>query len=151
MVELWNGIDTVTFFAFCSSQMTRMSLTWQMKILISYGRCKICLKFWTRHFQSFTALLTSGHRRSNCIVQRKGHFLTIYIQETQMFWDQNLQTLWQDWIHLWYDSLFGQKQTVNCATPDCNSRDSIRTDKENTRSWPQTIYGQLLLLPRLTR
>ena len=26
---------------------------------------------------------------------------------------------------------------------------SVGTDKENTRTWPQTVYGQLLLLPGL--
>ena len=92
---------------------------------------------------------TSDHRWSYCFVQRKGHFPTIYTQETQTFWHQNLQTMWWDWIHVWYNTLCGQRQTANCTTPDCNSRDSIRTDKENTRMWPQTVYGQLLFLPRL--
>jgi len=65
--------------------------------------------------------------------------------------DQNLQTKWWEWIHVWYDSLFGQRQTAHCATPDCNSRNSVRIDKENTRMWPQTVHGQLLLIPRLIR
>ena len=41
------------------------------------------------------------------------------------------------------------RQSAHCATPDCNSRDSVGIDKESTRMWPQTVYGQLLLLPRL--
>ena len=57
--------------------------------------------------------------------------------------------MWRDWIHIWYDSLFGQRQTVNCTTPDSNSCDSIRTNKENIRAWPQTVHGQLNFLPRL--
>ena len=70
--------------------------------------------FWNSKPEIFRILQpfwTSGHRRSNCIVQRKGHFLTIHTQGTQTLWDQNLQTLWWDWIHLWYDSLCGQRQT----------------------------------------
>ena len=47
--------------------------------------------------------------------------------------------------------LSGQRQTVHCATPDCNSRDSIGIDKESTRMWPKTVYGQLLLLSQLIR
>ena len=36
-------------------------------------------------FQILQPFWTSSHRRSNCIIQRKGHFLTIYTQETQTF------------------------------------------------------------------
>ena len=46
---------------------------------------------------------TSRHRQSYCFVQRKGHFLTIHTQRTQTFWHQNLQTMWQDWIHVGYN------------------------------------------------
>jgi len=54
-------------------------------------------------------------------------------------------------IKLWYDSLFGQRRTAHCAKPDCNSCDSVGIDKETTRAWLWTVYGQLLLLPRLIR
>ena len=49
------------------------------------------------------------------------------------------------------DILFGQRQTAHCATPDCDSRDSVRIDRENTRTWPQTVHGQLIFLPGLIR
>jgi hypothetical protein len=58
------------------------------------GILKILQSFWI-----------SGCRWSYCFVQRKGHFPTIHTQETQTFWQQNLQTMWWDWMHVWYDSL----------------------------------------------
>jgi hypothetical protein len=40
-VALWNGTDTFTSFAFCTSQTTIMSLKWWTKILTGYGRSEI--------------------------------------------------------------------------------------------------------------
>ena len=98
---------------------------------------KILQPFWT-----------SGHRWSYCFVQRKGHFLTVHTHETQLFWDQNLKIMWWEWIHIWYDSLFGQRQTVNCVTLHRNSCNSIRTDKENTRSWPKNCTWTITSPPQ---
>jgi len=39
------------------------------------------------------------------VVQRKGDFDTIYSQETQLFWNQNLQTLQPNRLH---ESLHGK-------------------------------------------
>ena len=44
-------------------------------------------------------------RRSYCFVQRKGRIPKIHAQETQKFWHQNLQTMWWEWTHIWYESL----------------------------------------------
>ena len=42
---------------------------------------------------------------------KEGQFSDNIYPRNTTFWDQNLQTMWQDWIHLWYDSLCGQRQT----------------------------------------
>ena len=84
------------------------------------------------------------------IVKHKGRVIfQQYTPKKQTFWDQNLQTVWWDWIRVWYDSLFRQRQTTHCATPDRNSRDSVGIDKEITRTSPRTVCGRLLLLPGL--
>jgi hypothetical protein len=76
-VALWNETDTFTSFASFTSQTTIMGLAWGTKFLTGYGRCEICLKFETRHFQNFKSPL-------NMWLQTK---LLFYLKEGS-FWGQ---------------------------------------------------------------
>jgi len=60
-------------------------------------------------------------------VQRKGDFDTIYSQERQPFWYENLQTLQPNRLH---GSLHGKGQTRHGTTLDSNACQSDKTDKE---------------------
>jgi len=40
---------------------------------------------------------------------------------------------------------------IHTTVSDLTKKDSVRFDKENKRTWPQTVHGQLLLVPQLIR
>jgi hypothetical protein len=57
-------------------------------------------------FKILQPFWTSGYSRSYCFVQRNRLFLTIHTQVTQRIWHQNLQPMWCESLHIWYDSYF---------------------------------------------
>jgi hypothetical protein len=76
------GQITCTSFTFCTSQTTRMSVTWDENSdrLWKIWNVWISKQYDIKILQPFW---TSGCRQSYSFVQRKGLFLTVHIQKTQ--------------------------------------------------------------------
>jgi len=79
-------------------------------------------------------------------VQRKGDFDTIYFQERQPFWHENLQTLQPNRLH---ESLHGKGETRHDTTLDSNSCQSDKTDKETEGCGHKLYMENFLSFPEL--
>jgi hypothetical protein len=78
----------------------------------------------------------------------KGRFdFKQYIPKKQAFWHQNLQSVWRNWLHIRQESIRGEGKTAKGARCDRNTCNSVRTDTESTRTWPQIVHGQLFFFP----
>ena len=120
---------------------------WHMRCPQKLSDCKLhknwhcALREWTHLHTYFPHLLPhlgkiqyKGYEHSVSITTVLGSKLTNYVTRMDT---------------VWYDSLLGQRQTANCVTLDRNSRNSIWTDKENTRLWPKNCIWTITFLPRL--
>jgi hypothetical protein len=86
------------------------------------------------------------------IVEFKGHVIfRQYIPKKPKRFGIKIFKLCDETGYTYDVTVYLGRDRAHCATPDCNSRDSVRIDKENTRTWPQTLHGPLLLLPRFIR
>jgi len=86
-------------------------------------------------------------RKVSFSLQRTSRFQTIYCQEIQRFWHENIQTVQLLWLHLQHQSVLEEGQTISSPTADSNTCHSDVTACGNKWMSSQTAYEDFLLLP----
>ena len=145
----WNETDIDTSFSSHTSQTIGMKLTEWKKVETEYGKCKKYWKFYTAYFQKFTTLPKFRQQKLCFSLQRKGSFQTMYCQEIQMLRHENTQTMQLHWLHLQYQSVLGEGQTMPSPTADSSTCHSEMTACSSKGMSSQTAYEEFLLFPSL--
>jgi hypothetical protein len=74
-------------------------------------------------------------------------FQTMYFQEIQMFWHENIQTVQLHWLRLQHQSVLEEGQTLRSPTADSNTCHSDVTACGNKGMSSQIAYKDFLLFP----
>lgn len=100
-------------------------------------------------FKSLQHFQRSGSRKVCFSLQRKGSFHSVYCQEIQMVWHENMQTVQLHWLHLQHQSVLEEGQTMFSPTPDSSTcqRDVIACCSKGMLS--QTAYEDFFCSPQL--
>ena len=111
-----------------------MSLTRRTKILTGCGRNKICLKFWTWHFQNFMALLNIWPQMKVLFCTKKGSFSNIYLRNTNVVASRFTNYVMRlDTSMIWHFMWAKTDSELHSTWPQIMWQ---YQDKENTRTWP---------------
>ena len=72
-------------------------------------------------FKSLQHFQRSGSRKVCFSLQRKGSFQTMYCQDIQMFQHEDIWTVFLHWLHLQYQSVLEEGQTMSSTTADSST------------------------------
>ena len=98
-------------------------------------------------FKSLKYFHRSGSRKVFFSHQRTGSFQTMYSQEIQMFWHENIQTVQLFCLHLQHQSVLEEGQTKPIPTAGSSTYQSAVTACGNKRMSSQPAYEDFLLFP----